>query len=131
MSKKLMLQILKFVVVGATAFLIDYGILMLLTKYAMVNHLLANVISFTVSVLYNYYLSTAWVFESQQKQSQSVVLVVFIVMSVIGLLLNTAVIFVCVDYLKMFSLTISKVLATGVVMVYNFVSRKIYFEGVK
>lgn len=131
MSKKLMLQILKFVVVGATAFLIDYGILMLLTKYAMFNHLLANVISFTISVLNNYYLSTTWVFESQQKQSQPVVLVVFIVMSVIGLLLNTAVIFVCVDYLKIFSLTISKVLATGVVMVYNFVSRKIYFEGVK
>ena len=61
--KKLIAQVLKFGVVGGTAFLIDYGIMIALTEFCGINYLISSGISFVVSVIYNYILSVHWVFD--------------------------------------------------------------------
>ena len=48
--KKLVAQIMKFGVVGVIAFVIDYGLLALLTEAFGVNYLVSATISFTASV---------------------------------------------------------------------------------
>ena len=65
---------------------------------------------------------------------------IFTVLSVIGLLLNELIIFLCIEgiYLKIPALTahmsrqwaetFGKIVATGIVMVYNFITRKIFLE---
>ena len=52
--KKLVAQIMKFGVVGVIAFVIDYGLLALLTEAFGVNYLVSATISFTASVVFNY-----------------------------------------------------------------------------
>ena len=54
--KKLISQIIKFDVVGGTAFFIDYGIMVILTEFFGINYLISSGISFTVSVIFNYIL---------------------------------------------------------------------------
>lgn len=65
--KKLINQILKFGVVGGIAFVIDYGILFLLAKVIELNELISAAISFIVSLTFNYFLSTKWVFDAKNK----------------------------------------------------------------
>ena len=48
---------MKFSVVGVIAFVIDYGLLALLTEVFGVNYLVSATISFTVSVIFNYLAS--------------------------------------------------------------------------
>ncbi|MCI6272267.1 MAG: GtrA family protein [Erysipelotrichaceae bacterium] len=126
LKNKLLMQIIKFVFVGGTAFLIDYYLLLFLTNTMNIHYVVSNVISFCVSVIYNYILSAFWVFEMDKNKSKTQTFVVFIVLSVIGLLINTVVVFLLYDATKIFALSISKIIATAIVMVYNFVSRKIF-----
>ncbi len=125
--QKLMKQIIRFAAVGGSAFVIDYGILFVLNSFFGMNHLVASTISFSVSVIYNYVLSTLWVFDVNEEQSKSQQLTVFMVLSVIGLAINEFIMWICVDNLKMMVM-VGKIIATAVVMVYNFITRKIYLE---
>lgn len=123
-------QITRFAVVGGSAFLIDYGIMILLTELCGINYLISSAISFTVSVIYNYLLSVHWVFNVTEDRSQKQDFAVFIVLSVIGLGINQLIMWVCVDKLQIFYM-ISKIGATAIVMVYNFITRKIFLENGK
>ena len=67
--RNLLKQIIKFGFVGGTAFFIDAGILLLLTKLG-INYLIANILSFSVSVIYNYILSMKFVFNVKETNSQ-------------------------------------------------------------
>lgn len=129
MKKKtsLIQQILRFGVVGGGAFAIDYGIMIFLTEVFGVNYLISSAISFTVSVIFNYILSIKWVFNTTDDRSQTQDFVVFIVLSVIGLGINQLIMWLAVDLLGIFYM-LSKIGATAVVMVYNFVTRKIFLE---
>ena len=64
--QKLLAQIAKFGVVGVIAFVIDYGLLALLTEAFGVNYLASATISFTASVVFNYVASMRYVFTHKE-----------------------------------------------------------------
>ena len=130
-DNKLIKQILKFIVVGGSAFLIDYLLMIFLKEVIHINYLVASIISFCVSVIYNYLLSIFWVFETDKSKSTTTTFTVFIVLSVIGLVINTIMMYLLVDGTKLMPYTWAKIIATAVVMVYNFISRKIFLEKKK
>ena len=104
---KLVQQFMKFGVVGVIAFVIDYGLMVALTELAGVNYLISATISFTVSVVFNYLASMRYVIGLGVND-----LLMWLGSSVLG-----------VSYL------IVKLVATAIVMVYNFVTRKIFLDG--
>ena len=124
--KKLFEQIIKFGMVGFLCFFIDYGIMIFLTEIIGINYLISSGISFTVSVIVNYILSLTFVFETK-KGNRIKEFVTFIILSVIGLGINQVLMWFCVDILGIFYM-ISKIGATAVVMVYNFITRKLILE---
>ena len=124
--KKLINQILKFGVVGVIAFLIDYALLYILTEFIHIHYLVSAIISFSVSVIFNYILSIKWVFEVNHKQTKKD-FILFIVLSVIGLGINELIMYIMVDKLSIHYM-FTKLFATAVVMIYNFITRKIFIE---
>ena len=124
--KKLIDQILKFGVVGGLAFLIDYGLLYVLTVFVGIHYLISSVISFTVSLIFNYILSIKWVFDVTKKQTVKEI-TIFVILSVIGLGINQVVMYVGSDLLHVYYM-LTKIVATAIVMVWNFVTRKIFIE---
>ncbi len=127
MKNKLIKQIIRFIIVGGIATIIDYIVFFLLHDYLRVNTLISNIISFTVSVIYNYIASINWVFEVNTNLDKKKQFIVYIILSIIGLVINTGIVYLCVDILKMFSL-IGKMIATTIVMTYNFITRKMFLE---
>lgn len=124
--KKLFEQIVKFGIVGFLCFFIDYGIMVFLTEIININYLISSGISFTISVIVNYVLSLTFVFETKQNNRLREFLF-FVVLSTIGLGINQVLMWLCVDILGIFYM-ISKIGATAVVMVYNFITRKLILE---
>ena len=125
--KKLIAQVLKFGVVGGTAFLIDYSIMIALTEFFGINYLISSGISFVVSVIYNYILSVHWVFDVDKNGNKKKEFVVFILLSVIGLGLNQLLMWIFVSKVHVFYM-LSKIFVTAIVMIYNFVTRKFFLD---
>lgn len=127
---ELIKQLVKFGFVGGICFVIDYGVMVLLTEVAGMEYLLSCGISFTVSVIANYILSMKFVFERKDNMDRRVEFIIFVIMSVIGLGLTELLMWVFVDKADIHYM-ISKIVVTAIVMVYNFVTRKIFLEKKK
>ena len=119
---------MKFGVVGAIAFVIDYGLLALLTEVFGIHYLVSATVSFTVSVIFNYLASMRYVFTHKEGMSRRREFVIFVTLSVIGLLINNACMWVGVEMFGWHYLIV-KIGATFIVMIWNFVSRKVLLDG--
>lgn len=125
--KKLLEQIMRFGIVGVIAFVIDYAVLLLLTEVVGIHYLVSSAVAFLVSVIFNYILSVAFVFETDKSRSKGTEFGLFAVMSAGGLGINQVVMWLLSDWLRI-PYQLSKLVATGVVMVYNFITRKLFLE---
>ena len=126
-KEKLLLQVFKFGIVGGIAFLIDYVTLIICKEVFNLNTLLSAAIAFTVSVVVNYILSIKWVFDVSGKHSGKRNFIIFIIFSLMGLGLTELIMWFGEDILKI-SYLIVKIIATVIVMIFNFVTRKIFLE---
>ena len=125
--KKLIEQMIKFGFVGFLCFFIDWGIMVFLTEVFGINPLISSAVSFTVSVTVNYILSVTFVFETDKNANKGSQFVIFVLLSIVGLGVNELCMWLGTDLLGIHYM-ITKVGATAVVMVYNFITRKIFIE---
>lgn len=124
---KLISQIVKFGVVGIVCFGIDYGMMILLTELGDLDYLFSCGVSFSVSVVVNYLLSMRFVFQSKKDGNKVKEFIVFAVLSITGLLLTEALMWTGVERIGLHYM-FAKVAVTGIVMVYNFVTKKVFLE---
>ncbi len=126
-TEHLFIQIFKFGIVGVVATIIDFIFLYLFKELCHFNVILANTLSFIISVLYNYWASLTFVFEVNPEKSKKKNFVIFIICSIIGLLLNDLIVWIVTDIGHIYYM-ISKVIATIFVMIFNFITRKKFLE---
>lgn len=145
--KKLVDQILKFGVVGVICFGIDFVITLAIS--AMLRNagmktagaaLIGAFFGFTISVIINYLLSMKFVFVRREDMDRRREFIIFVVLSLIGLGINEAIIKVSIDVVYVHAALLAqyltpgmataaaKIIATAVVMVYNFITRKLFLE---
>ena len=145
---KLMEQIMKFGVVGVVCFLIDFVITMVVSTLLRngagmdtgTAALIGAFFGFTISVIINYLLSMKYVFTRKEDMDRRKEFVIFTILSLIGLGIHEVIIMVCIDVIyenwmwlnSWLSPTLAtaggKIFATGIVMVYNFITRKKFLE---
>ncbi|MBQ9020489.1 MAG: GtrA family protein [Eggerthellaceae bacterium] len=126
--QQLLTQLAKFGVVGVIAFFIDYGTMLFLTEVFGVPYLASTTIGFIVAVIFNYLASMRYVFKHKEEMSRRREFIIFFVLSVIGLGLNDVLMFVGVDLIGV-DYRITKIVVTAIVMVYNFITRKIFLDA--
>lgn len=124
---KLVNKIIKFSVVGGIATIIDFVCLYIFKEFLNIDVIIANTLSFIISVTYNYIASITWVFDVNNNKNKNVQFILFIVFSVVGLIINNVILYILTDKLNIYYL-ISKVIATIIVMIFNFVTRKKFLE---
>ncbi len=123
-SDNLILQMLRYLLVGGTAFVADFGTLWALTAAGM-NEYLATAVAFLVGLSANYLLSKALVFTKEQARVSKVAeFLAYAVIGVCGLGLTELLIFIGIDLLHIHVL-IAKIVAAALVLVWNFTARKV------
>lgn len=146
-KKNLISQILRFGVVGGLSFLIDFVITLIVSNVsrsvfgASVETAAAvgGLFGFCISLIFNYIMSMKFVFERKDDMDRRKEFIIFLLLSLIGLGLNELILYsgvslcsgvipaIVEQYPSIVTAGV-KIIATGIVMVYNFVSRKIFLE---
>lgn len=129
MMNNLLMQLFKFGLVGVVATVLDFLFLFLLTEIFGMYYLFSAAVSFVLSTLFNYVASMRFVFNSKfTKDEKTKELLLFTILSVIGLLLNQFLMWLFVEKIALYYM-LAKIVATFFVMAWNFISRKIWLEG--
>ena len=117
-SPELVQKFIKFGIVGFSGLFVDFGITYLTKEKLRIPKYVANAIGFISAATSNYFLNRVWTFESHNPEimfeySQ------FIVISLIGLVINTMILWLLVSRFKM-NFYVAKVFAIVVVTIWNF-----------
>ena len=112
-NNKLYNQIFKFIIVGGIAFIIDYSVMVFCKEIFNLNVLLSAFFGFTISVI--------------KEKSKKKNFILFIIFSVIGLILTELIMWLGTDIINI-SYLIVKIIATAIVMIFNFITRKLFLE---
>lgn len=127
--RRLISQFLKFGVVGVIAFVIDFGTMVALTELAGFPPVVSAGISYCVSTVFNYLASMRFVFAHREGLSRSREFAIFVVLSVIGLGLNEVIMWLGGRIVGDEWYMLTKVVATALVMFWNFFSRKRWLDA--
>lgn len=129
--KNLFLQLISYFFVGGIAAIVEWLCFYLFANVWHIFYLYATCLAFLFSTSVNYLLGRVWTFknnESYHEKRVEEVLKVFGV-SAIGLLFNVILMYLFVGLLKMdtaFLNSVSKILATGLVFIWNFLARRFW-----
>lgn len=122
MTKERFYEIFRFCIVGGLSFLLDFGLLYALTTWGGINYLYSSAISFSVSVIFNYWLCVVFVFTNARKQTPRQA-TLFLGSSIIGLGINQLCMWIFVEKFMLYYL-VAKILATIVVTFWNYVVKR-------
>ena len=135
-------EIVKFAFTGGVCFLIEYAALIALKEWLRLPVVAATPIAFLISVVFNYLLCVKWVF-SGAKDGNKKAQIGFALTSVMGLFLNWAIMWALTSLLGEDGVLLSlldveikvymlnKVIATGLVMVWNYFTKRWLLKGNK
>ena len=117
-------QFIKFALVGLFNTGVDWGFYLLFNRVFHLHYLLAKAGSFCIAALSSYIMNRCWTFRSQERRvlQQSLK---FLVVSVIGLGLNTGIFYLCVHLLHLFDI-LGLFFATGLVTFWNYFANKFW-----
>lgn len=117
-DKVFILKFIKFGVVGASGVVVDFAITYICKEYLKIQKYVSNAIGFTVAASTNYILNRIWTFKSSNPDVAHEYFL-FILMSLVGLAINTAVIWFLNGKLKK-NFYVSKLFAIGAATLWNF-----------
>ena len=126
--KRLVQQMVRFGIVGIVSFLLDFILMIVLKEGAHMNIFIATTLSYTISVIFNYKVSTIFVFIVDPSKGKNQIFITFLILSFIALILNEVLMMGFVGIL-LINYAIAKILATMNVTVFNFITRKLFIEA--
>ena len=117
------IRFIKFGMVGVINTLVNWIILFILNALGMY-YILANIIAYILGTVNSYLWNTLWVFKYKDKASTETT-IKFIILNLIGLGLNTGILYVLVDLCNL-NKFIGLVTTTAIVMIINYIVNKLW-----
>ncbi len=124
-TKNGFLQFFRYLFVGGIATIVDWGCLFLLTDFAHIHHLISAIIAFVAGLITNFFFSKLLVFQANEARVNAVMeFVSYAVIGVIGLGITELIMFLFTNCGNIHYM-ISKAIATVIVLVWNYLARKL------
>ncbi len=117
-------KFIKFGVVGFSGLLIDFALTWVLKEKARISPYAANAAGFLVAASSNWYLNRIWSFESQNSELVEEYFA-FLVVSLLGLVINTAALFVGIKKFRL-NFYLAKAIAIAITTFWNFFANYYY-----
>jgi dolichol-phosphate mannosyltransferase len=126
-----LLSLVKFGFTGMSGLVIDFSVTWLLKDELHLNKFLANAAGFTMAVISNYIINRLWTFSERERTKVSRQFASFLVVSLVGLLLNSGFVYLFNEQLRL-DFYLSKAIAILLVFFWNFSANYFFvFKGGK
>lgn len=122
-TDKTHLQFMRYILVGALAFVVDFSFLFICTDLVGIHYLISASIGFIMGLIINYLLSIKWVFNRRNVENKLLEFQIFSIIGFFGLFLNEYLLWLFTDYFLIYYL-FSKILAAIIILLWNFFARK-------
>lgn len=120
-------RIIKFSWLGIFTTVLDFFLLFLLTELFHIHYVYSAFYSFVGATVFNYFVSKSYVFMVDDQKDNRFDLLWFFLFSIVGLAINQVLVVVLVEYFSLYYI-LAKLLATIVVMLWNYNSRRYLFK---
>jgi len=127
-TDNIFIQLFRYIFVGGTAFVVDFFFLYFFSDICGIYYLISGILSFIISVMVNYIMSTKWVFNQDNIDNKVIEFNLFLIISTIGLVFTEILLYFFTDILGLYYL-ISKIIAAIIVLFWNFIARRVMFYG--
>lgn len=124
LTEEFIAKFIKFAVVGLSGVFVDFGFTWLCKEKIGIQKYVSNGIGFTIAASTNYILNRIWTFQSTDPEI-AIQYAKFLVISLIGLGINTLILWLLVQKSKM-NFYVAKLFAIGVVTIWNFLANLLY-----
>ncbi len=118
-------EIVRYILAGSLAFGADFATLAACTELLGLHYLWSNAIGFSVGLCVSYVLNTQWVFSYRRIETVKIEFPIFLTIVVLGLALSELLMFTLVTTFGEEYLYWSKIASSVIVLVYNFLAKKI------
>ncbi|HRV96556.1 MAG TPA: GtrA family protein [Anaerolineae bacterium] len=135
-AKKEAKRFVKYGIVGVLGTIIDFSVLNFLIFVVgwstPFGKLLANIVSTGVAIISNFVCHRTWTFPESQSRNRNIQLIQFIIVSIVGLLLNTIIFYLASHYFfelflpLMIAIQLAKATASAVILVWNFGANRLW-----
>jgi len=115
----------RYLISGAIAATVHFGLLISLVEFLAINPTLASTIGFIAAILVNYNLQYHWTFTSDNKRLHQVVFTRYFLVTLLTLSINTL-LFWTMNETMGYQYLFSQVFATGTVLIINFIVNSKY-----
>lgn len=116
-------ELWNYLIVGALTTVVSIGSYSIFSKLLKINYLISNVLSWVVSVIFAYFTNRWFVFHSKEKKKFKE-FITFVSSRVLTLLLDSCLMIVGVDYLKIDDL-LTKILVQIIIVISNYILSKL------
>ena len=123
-TDKTVIQIFRYIIVGAIAFTFDFGTLLFLTEILNIYYLVSAAFAFIMGITINYVLSISWVFKYRTIEKKWIELGIFSLIGFTGLIYNELIMWFFTDYIDFSHYSVSKIISSGLVFFWNFFAKK-------
>ncbi len=129
-TSKIPIQFLRFSLIGVINTLVDLGVLNLLSYltgiYKGKEIIILNTISYLIATVNSYFLNKYWTFGQRVLKRELVKFSKFLIINLTGMLFNSFIVYFLTTHINMgfkkeLWMNVSKIFATLVVMIYNFI----------
>ena len=135
------IQFFRYVFVGGFAAVVNIGMLYVFTDVFNIYYVVSNILSFTLGLIVNYILrkkfvlekdfpNIKFVFQDEVSINKSKEFVIYAIIGVIGLGLDTFFIWLFTEVVALYYMG-SKILSTAIVFIWNFGARKVLYKIIK
>jgi putative flippase GtrA len=116
-------QFFRYLIVGTSAFLVDFISLFVFTDILGFYYLFSASTSFILGLILNYYLSVNWVFNKRNLSNKWIEFQIFAVIGILGLFFNGFLLWIFTEYIGIYYLY-SKIITAILILIWNFTARK-------
>jgi len=123
-TDNVIVQLFRYFIVSGLSLVIDFCTLFVFTDLLHIQYLVSGILSYSIGLVINYFISVNWVFNSRNYEDRRKEFIVFAGIGILGLGVNTLVMWICTGLLGLYYLA-SRVISAAIGYTWKYVARRV------